>query len=42
MDKKSSKAVSFLSLGIILLGLGIFAYIYCTDENPTLDFEILR
>jgi hypothetical protein len=42
MDEKYSKALSFLILGIILLGLGIFAFIYGTGENPTLDFEILR
>ena len=42
MDKKYSKALSFLVLGIILLGMGIVAFIYGTDENPALDFEILR
>ena len=42
MDEKYSKAISFLILGILLLGMGIVAYIYGSNENPTLDFEILR
>ena len=42
MDEKYSKAVNFLVLGIILLSTGIVAFIYGSNENPTLDFEILR
>ena len=42
MDEKYSNPVSFLVLGIILLGSGIVAFIYGSDENPYFDFEITR
>ena len=42
MDEKYSNALSSLVLGIILLGLGIVAFIYGSNENPYLDFEITR
>ena len=42
MDEKYSDGRSSLVLGIILLVFGIVAFIYGSDENPALDFEILR
>lgn len=42
MDEKYSNGVSSLVLGIILLGSGIVAFIYGSNENPYFDFEITR